>query len=126
MKRIFGFFAGLLVVAGTQAPAAAAQGETIGIVVMHGKGGASNSRYIAGFAQALESRGLLVANLDMPWAGSRNYDVPVSRAEEEIEQAITGLRAQGAAKVFVAGHSQGGGFALHFAGKPRADGHICY
>jgi dienelactone hydrolase len=111
-------------VVGPQAPAAAAQAEPIGIVVMHGKGGAPNSRHIEPFAQALESRGLLVANLDMPWSGSRNYDVPVSRAEEEIEEAIAGLRAKGAGKVFVAGHSQGGGFALHFAGKPRADGII--
>jgi dienelactone hydrolase len=106
------------------AATAKAQSEPIGIVVMHGKGGAPNSRYIEPFAQALESRGLLVANLDMPWSGSRNYDVPVSRAEEEIEDAIASLRAKGARKVFVAGHSLGGAFALHFAGKPRVDGII--
>lgn len=103
---------------------AAAQGEPIGIVVMHGKAGSPSSRYIDPFARALESRGLLVANLDMPWSGSRNYDVPTSRAEEEIEVAIAGLRAKGATKVFVAGHSLGGAFALHFAGKPRVDGII--
>jgi pimeloyl-ACP methyl ester carboxylesterase len=109
---------------GPQAPAAAAEAEPIGIVVMHGKGGAPNSRYIDPFARTLESRGLLVANLEMPWSGNRNYDVPTSRAEEEIEDAIASLRAKGARKVFVAGHSQGGAFVLHFAGKPRVDGII--
>ena len=124
MRRIVGLLAVLLMAVGSQAPAAAAEADAIGIVVMHGKGGGPHSRYIEPFARALESRWLLVANLEMPWSGGRNYDVPVSRAEEEIEHAIAGLRAKGAAKVFVAGHSQGGAFALHFAGKPRADGII--
>jgi pimeloyl-ACP methyl ester carboxylesterase len=103
-------------------PAAAAQADRIGIVVMHGKGGAPNSKYIDPFARSLEARGLLVANLDMPWSRSRDYDVPTSRAEEEIEMAVAGLRAKGAGKVFLAGHSLGGAFAIHFAGKPRVDG----
>lgn len=100
-----------------------AQGEPIGIVIMHGKGG-SPTKFVADLARSLEGKGYLVANLEMPWSGSRNYDVNVSRAEEEIEAAVAGLRGKGAKKVFVSGHSQGGLFALHVAGKHSVDGVI--
>jgi len=102
---------------------AMAQGESIGIVIMHGKGG-SPTRLVADLARALEGKGYIVANLEMPWSGNRNYDVPVSKAEEEIEAAMAGLRGKGAKKVFVSGHSQGGAFALHMAGKLSVDGVI--
>lgn len=100
-----------------------AQGEPIGIVIMHGKGGSPN-RHVAELARRLEGQGYLVANLEMPWSGKRNYDVPVSRAEGEIEAAVADLRGKGAKKVFVSGHSQGGAFALHVAGKHAVDGVI--
>lgn len=74
---------------------AKAQVEPVGIVIMHGKGG-SPTRHVADLARTLESRGYLVANIEMPWSGSRNYDVNVGRAEEEVEAALTGLRGQGA------------------------------
>jgi pimeloyl-ACP methyl ester carboxylesterase len=106
------------------APGVFAQTEPIGIVVMHGKGGSPNSKYISNFGRQLEARGFAVANLEMPWSGSRNYDVPVSRGEEEVAAAVADLRGKGAKKVFVAGHSQGGAFALHFGGKHSADGII--
>ena len=102
---------------------AQAQAEPIGIVIMHGKGG-SPAGLVAGLARQLEGQGFLVANLEMPWSGKRNYDVPVARAEEEVEAAVAGLRGKGAKKVFVSGHSQGGVFALHLAGKLAVDGCI--
>lgn len=100
-----------------------AQGDPIGIVIMHGKGGRPTG-HVANLARALEGKGFLVANLEMPWSGSRNYDVTVERGEQEVEAAVAGLRAKGAKKVFVSGHSQGGGFALHMAGKQGIDGVI--
>lgn len=102
---------------------ALAQGEPLGIVIMHGKGG-SPARLVADLAHTLESQGFLVANIEMPWSGNRNYDVPVSRAEAEVETALAGLRSRGAKRAFIAGHSQGGAFALHLAGRLRADGVI--
>lgn len=102
-------------------PAVLAQVEPLGIVVMHGKGG-SPTGLIAGLAGALESGGYLVANIEMPWSGRRQYDVPVAAAEKEVEAAITSLRGKGAKKVFVAGHSQGGAFATYLAGKLAVDG----
>jgi dienelactone hydrolase len=100
-----------------------AQSEPIGIVIMHGKGGLP-SRHVADLARTLESRDYVVANLEMPWSGRRNYDVAVSRAEEEVEAALASLRGKGAKKVFVSGHSLGGLFALHIAGRLSVDGVI--
>jgi dienelactone hydrolase len=103
---------------------APAQTEPIGVVVMHGKGGMPG-RYVSDLARALEGNGYLVANIEMPWSRNRNYDVPVAKGEEEVEAAVAGLRGKGAKKVFVAGHSQGGAFALHMGGKLNVDGIIC-
>ncbi len=96
----------------------------MGIVIMHGKGG-SPTRFVSDLADYLSDKGYLVANLEMPWSGKREYDVDVSGAEDEVEAAMTKLRHQGAQKVFVAGHSQGGLFTLYFGTKHSADGLIC-
>ena len=103
MKYLLRLMAWLLL---ALAPAALAQGDPIGIVVMHGKGG-SPQRLVADFARALEGQGYLVANIEMPWSGKRNYDVPVAKGEEEVAAAVAGLRGRGAKKVFISGHSQG-------------------
>ncbi|CDM24949.1 alpha/beta fold hydrolase [Castellaniella defragrans] len=101
-----------------QAPA-----PKIGVVVMHGKAG-SPSRHVAELAAALEAKGCLVANLEMPWSGRRNYDVGVAAAEREVAAALDALRARGAQKLFVGGHSQGGHFALYLGGRLPVDGVI--
>lgn len=106
------------------APFAMGQGNGLGIVVMHGKGGQPGAPHITDFVERLEKRGFLVANIEMPWSRNRNYDVPVARGEEELAGAVADLRSKGAKKVFIASHSQGGGFVLHFAGKHPADGII--
>jgi len=118
-------FVGLVLAAFTAAwpLAVAGQAETLGIVIMHGKGG-SPTRLVADLARGLETKGYLVANLEMPWSGNRQYDVTTAQAEEEVAAAIVGLRGKGAKKVFVCGHSQGGVFALHLAGRLAADGFI--
>ena len=105
------------------APLVALAQEPIGIVIMHGKGG-SPAGLVADLARTLDSKDYLVANLDMPWSGRRNYDVDVGRAEQEVAAALAGLREKGARKLFIAGHSQGGIFALHLAGKLEADGYV--
>jgi pimeloyl-ACP methyl ester carboxylesterase len=105
------------------APQAHAQNDTLGIVIMHGKGGSPN-RHVSELANALESKGYGVANLEMPWSGRRNYDSNVEAAENEVEKALAKLRMQGAQKVFVAGHSQGGLFALYFGNQHKVDGVI--
>jgi len=95
----------------------------IGIVIMHGKGG-SPTKHVSDLASALEGQGFLVANLEMPWSGRRDYDVNVSAAEREVESALNALRDKGARKLFVSGHSQGGLFALYYGSKHVVDGVI--
>jgi len=110
---------------GAFAQSAVAQNPSsaIGVVIMHGKGG-SPTRFVAGLASFLEQKGYLVANLEMPWSGSREYNATVEAAEKEVDAAIDSLRAKGAVKVFVAGHSQGGLFAIYYGGKHPVDGII--
>ena len=95
----------------------------IGIVVMHGKGGAP-TKLVAGLAKWLAAQGYPVANLEMPWSGQRNYDRSVQEGVAEVDSALASLRARGASKLFVCGHSLGGLFALHYAGQRRFDGLI--
>jgi pimeloyl-ACP methyl ester carboxylesterase len=110
----------LLVIASLSAMA---QSEPIGIVIMHGKGGAP-TRFVSDLARALESKDYLVANLEMPWSGRLMFSLPVSKAEVDVDAAVTGLRAKGAKKIFIAGHSLGGVFTIHLAGKQTVDGVI--
>jgi pimeloyl-ACP methyl ester carboxylesterase len=95
--------------------------QNIGIVVMHGKGG-SPTKFVSELASSLASQGYLVANLEMPWSGKRDYDVSVAAAEQEVESALSSLRERGAKKLFVAGHSQGGLFTLYFGNKHVVNG----
>lgn len=95
----------------------------IGIVIMHGKGGGPKW-HVSDLAISLERKGYVVANLEMPWSGWRSYNVDVSAAVKEVESALDTLRGEGAQKLFVAGHSQGGLFALYFGGKHPVDGII--
>ena len=114
----------VLLAAASVGPAAAqSAAPRIGVVVMHGKGG-SPSKHVAELASALESKGSLVANLEMPWSGRRHYDAPVAAAEAEVETALGELRRKGATRLFVAGHSQGGLFALYLGGRHPVDGII--
>ena len=103
------------------ASAAQSPAPVIGIVIMHGKGGSPN-RHVSDLASGLESKNYLVANLEMPWSGRRDYDADVAKTEQEVTAALEALRSKGAKKVFVAGHSQGGVFALYYASKHPLDG----
>jgi len=95
--------------------------QRIGIVLMHGKD--SSPKYLeSDLRSPLERQGFLVANLDMPWSRRHAYDANVASAERQVEGALDGLRTRGATSVFVAGHSQGGLFALYFGGKHSIDG----
>ncbi len=96
---------------------------TMGIVLMHGKGGMPG-RHVAPLAAGLELQGHLVANLEMPWSGRRQYDASVEGAEQEVGAALQSLRTKGATRLFVAGHSQGALFALYYGGKHPVDGVI--
>lgn len=111
------------IVTGIAPPTAAQTTPAIGIVVMHGKGG-SPARLVKALSDGLESKGLLVESLEMPWSGQRKYDKDVAAAGQEVSAALDRLRGKGAKKLFVAGHSQGAVFALHYATTHPLDGLI--
>lgn len=124
-NRLRSFLATLVTLLATLCAAgvANAQEAPLGIVVMHGKGGSPN-RFVIELANGLKDKGLLVANLEMPWSKHRDYDVDVAAADAEITAAIATLRQQGAKKVFVSGHSQGGAYAISYASRQSVDGVI--
>ncbi|SFF82058.1 Serine aminopeptidase, S33 [Duganella sp. CF458] len=121
MRIFFCQFVAMLLVAGAAMAQPAPQ--AVGIVVMHGKGG-SPTKFVAELASGLEAKGYQVANIEMPWSGSRNYDVSTAAAEAEINAALVRLRAKGATRLFLAGHSQGGTFAFYFGSRNPVDGLI--
>ena len=107
MKRL----APLIVIIGSCLAAAPAFAQTIGVVLLHGKTG-SPATVIDGLAAALRGAGYLVDAPEMCWSHRRIYDRSFTDCLTEIDAAVARLRGQGAAKVVVAGMSQGGDAAL--------------
>ncbi len=95
--------------------------SAIGFVVLHGKGGRPEG-LTAPLDASLQQQGMLVISPEMPWSGKRKYDTDVASAEAQVGEAIRNLRQRGAVKVFLAGHSQGAVFGLHYATKHPLDG----
>jgi hypothetical protein len=62
---------------------ATAQNEPIGIVIMHGKSG-TPAGFVADLASALEDKGYLVTNLEMPWSERLMFSLPVSKGTYQI------------------------------------------
>lgn len=90
---------------------------TIGVVVMHGKGGTPNSK-IRGLVSTLKKSGFHAVAPEMPWSGYRGvpkYRASVDDAYGEIAGYISQLRKEGAEHVFLAGHSLGANMALSYA-----------
>ena len=102
---------------------ALAADATIGVVVMHGKWG-SPERIVNVFADALQKQGYLVANPEMPWSRRRAYDKGVEGADAEIDAEIAKLHNRGAKQIFLAGHSLGAAYALHYAASTALSGII--
>jgi pimeloyl-ACP methyl ester carboxylesterase len=95
-------------------PARAA--ETIGIVLMHGKGG-SPERLVVTLAAALERAGYLVERPEMCWSQHRLYDKPYLDCLAEIDAAVAALKRRGASAIVIAGHSLGGNAAIGYGAR---------
>jgi len=100
---------------GLAAPEARAA-DRIGVVLLHGKLGAPD-RHLPGLAQVLEHAGFLVERPEMPWSRRRGFDADYAQAMTEIDAAVARLKARGAVRVAVAGHSLGGNAALGYAAR---------
>ena len=113
MRRIL---AVLLMLAVLQELVGSALAQTIGIVLMHGKTGLP-STVIGRLATALQGAGYLVDTPEMCWSRRRIYDRPFLDCLTEIDSAIGRLKDRGAARMVVAGMSQGGDAALAYGAR---------
>jgi pimeloyl-ACP methyl ester carboxylesterase len=98
------------------APARAA--EKIGIVFMHGEGGAPG-RVIVGLTDALEKAGYLVSRPDMCWSARRSYEARFADCLSTVDGSIVRLKNLGATAFVVGGFGLGGIAAIAYgAGHP--------
>lgn len=88
--------------------------EKTGVLLLHPKeNGTKSIEYLAG---VLESKGFLVEMpTSTPWSPGRIYDRTYTDTLKEIDAAMAKLKAAGAKRIFVGGHSIGANVALGFA-----------
>ena len=101
---------------GSKAAAASGQLDGFGVVYLHGKGawpGALNG----GILSALRDEGALVATPEMPWSFHRRYGATYDQAMAEIDAAVAGLKAKGARRIVIIGHSLGANAAIGYAAR---------
>lgn len=92
--------------------------DKIGVVLMHGKNpGGPDDPSLTSLESKMSSAGMLVLRPNMPWSRQRYIDVPWGTAMDEIGQHIQQLRAQGATRIVLAGHSMGCPAAMGFAAR---------
>jgi pimeloyl-ACP methyl ester carboxylesterase len=98
--------------------AASAQGalQGTGVVYLHGKGGWPGA-LDGGILSALEGEGALVATPEMPWSFNRKYGATYEQAMAEIDAVVASLKAKGAGRIVVIGHSLGANAAIGYAAR---------
>jgi len=90
----------------------------IGVILMHGKWGHSSSKSPVGkLKSALKKEGFLVEAPDMPWSKKRLFDKDFEESMSEIDGVVAKLKAKGAKKIVVGGHSIGANAALGYGAR---------
>jgi pimeloyl-ACP methyl ester carboxylesterase len=87
-----------------------------GIVYLHGKG-AWPGALDGGILDALKGEGALIATPEMPWSFNRRYAATFDGAMAEIDAVVAGLKAQGAKRIVIVGHSLGANAAIGYAAR---------
>ena len=98
------------------APAFANSLQSYGVIFLHGKGGWAGA-FDGGILSSLRREGAKVAAPEMPWSFSRKYGATYEEAMSEIDREVVALRAQGASKIIVIGHSLGANAAIGYAAR---------
>jgi esterase/lipase len=99
---------------GTLLPLGASAAEKIGVLLLHGKAGGNKSIYH--LSGELESAGFLVEMpSSTPWSPNRIYGRTYLETLKELDGAVDKLKAAGATRVVVGGHSIGANVALGYA-----------
>lgn len=100
----------------TAAPVRAAALTGMGVVFLHGKG-VWPGAFDGGIPAALAADGAVTAEPEMPWSFSRMYGATWDEAMGEIDAAVAGLKAKGATRIVVMGHSLGANAAIGYAAR---------
>lgn len=83
-----------------------------GLVLTHGSGGNCNAPILVAMAEAFAEAGFLVLRCDLPFRQDRPYGPPRrgddKRDRAGLKNAVIALKKEGAARVFLGGHSYGG------------------
>jgi pimeloyl-ACP methyl ester carboxylesterase len=108
----------LVFVLAAPAPLAAAGLKGMGVVFLHGKG-VWPGAFDGGIPSALESEGAVVASPEMPWSFGRMYGATFEQAMSEIDTAVDALKAKGATRIVIIGHSLGANAAIGYAARRR-------
>jgi pimeloyl-ACP methyl ester carboxylesterase len=66
---------------------------------------------------ALRDEGALVATPEMPWSFHRRYAATYDASMAEIDAAVAGLKAKGARRIVIIGHSLGANAAIGYAAR---------
>lgn len=105
-----------LAAAFTATPAAAQ--ERIGVLMLHGKNPGSNmDPTFRPQMTSFERQGWMVRFPDMPWSRNRYLDGHWDKAMAEVATEVAALRASGATKIVLVGHSIGTPAALSHAAR---------
>jgi esterase/lipase len=97
---------------------------SVGVVLLHGKGGFPSHSSLTGLAGKLRDNGFIVTAPEMPYSKSRQYDKRYQDTALEIDNEVADLKKNGAKKIFIAGHSLGANVALYYATRTSVDGVI--
>jgi len=94
---------------------ASAHGETVGVVMMHGKHGTPGQ--LQQLAGTIADAGFAVERPEMCWSAARIYDRTYLECFADIDAATARLKERGATAIVVLGMSLGGNAALGFGAR---------
>lgn len=108
------FFPSVLIFSFLILMAGAALAET-GVILMHGKNGTNKSGSPVGELGGYLENGFIVGVPELPWSRDRDFDKSLEDSFNEIDDVVAKMKAQGATKIVVGGHSLGAAAALAYA-----------
>lgn len=115
MKSGFVALALALTAAFSCLPTGASADMKTGVILMHGKDGTALPRSPVGrLAEDLQGR-FQVETPDMPWQRDNQMSGTLKEAFATLDRLVAELRASGATKIVVGGHSMGAAAALAYA-----------
>ena len=109
IRKFFCFVVGYLMLT------AVGHGETVGIVMMHGKHGTPTQ--LQQLAETVSNAGFLAERPEMCWSAARIYDRTYLECFADIDAAAARLKQHGATAIVVLGMSLGGNAALGFGAR---------